>query len=382
EAGDADLGVVLQLGYSLRQHWRESEAHKLLGVMATEHGRDPYVLAGILSSVTDYNWAAFAREILDRHRGRVLPPHLAAPLLRLAPILGKNGPNLVEMFFLAASSDVGASRIEQFVGVSQLLEALESQKSSLALLRREAKGDGDQKAWSRIEGLYAAARKIVADPQAPPAEKIAALPLLGRGTEGHEQDRQLLLSQLAPQIADDVQAVAVTCLARQRQRSMSDEFLKRWKSYGPGLRSHVLDTLLSEKDGTALVLAALERKHVLPFEIDAARRQRLLEHKDPSIRARATKLLAGSVDPDRRKVGESTRPALKHAGDAARGAKVFAKNCAACHKPGDVGQQVGPDLASVGDKSPEGLLTAILDPNQAVEARYIGYTAVTKNGLT
>src|SRR5262249_33187720 len=43
---------------------------------------------------------------------------------------------------------------------------------------------------------------------------------------------------------------------------------------------------------------------------------------------------------------------------------------------------VGPDLNSVADKSLDGLLIAILDPNQAVEARYIGYTAVTKAGVT
>src|SRR5438477_12956803 len=68
--------------------------------------------------------------------------------------------------------------------------------------------------------------------------------------------------------------------------------------------------------------------------------------------------------------------------DVTRGAAVFAKNCATCHRLGNVGHDVGPDLASVGDKSPEGLLTAILDPNRSVEARYINYMAVTKNGLT
>ena len=52
------------------------------------------------------------------------------------------------------------------------------------------------------------------------------------------------------------------------------------------------------------------------------------------------------------------------------------------HQLGGIGQQVGPDLASVGDKSPQGLLTAILDPNKAVEARYINYVATTKSGLT
>jgi putative heme-binding domain-containing protein len=47
-----------------------------------------------------------------------------------------------------------------------------------------------------------------------------------------------------------------------------------------------------------------------------------------------------------------------------------------------VGNVVGPDLASVGDKSPEGLLIAILDPNRAVEARYINYIVTTTDEQT
>src|SRR5207244_5045125 len=93
-------------------------------------------------------------------------------------------------------------------------------------------------------------------------------------------------------------------------------------------------------------------------------------------------VFAGAVDPDRQKVVAAYCPALALAGDPARGRQLFGKTCAACHQLGDLGQQVGPDLASVGDKSPEGLLTAILDPNRAVEARYLNYMAVTKNGLT
>jgi putative heme-binding domain-containing protein len=69
-------------------------------------------------------------------------------------------------------------------------------------------------------------------------------------------------------------------------------------------------------------------------------------------------------------------------GDAKRGAQVFARTCATCHQFSGVGHQVGPELASVGDNSPEGLLIAVLDPNRAVEARYINYVAQTKNGQT
>jgi len=73
---------------------------------------------------------------------------------------------------------------------------------------------------------------------------------------------------------------------------------------------------------------------------------------------------------------------VKDKGDPAIGAKIFTKTCAACHQLGGIGQHVGPDLGSIADKSTPALLNAILDPNQAVEARYINYTAVTKNGLT
>jgi len=59
---------------------------------------------------------------------------------------------------------------------------------------------------------------------------------------------------------------------------------------------------------------------------------------------------------------------------------VFTKTCSTCHKIGEIGQQVGPDLRSVGDKSPQSLLIAIIDPNRAVEARYTNYVAETRGG--
>jgi putative heme-binding domain-containing protein len=119
----------------------------------------------------------------------------------------------------------------------------------------------------------------------------------------------------------------------------------------------------------------------LPIEIDAARRQRLLQHRSATIRARAAKLLADAVSPDREKVVQAYRTVLTMKGDTTRGVQVFAKHCASCHRFQGVGNEVGPDLASLGDKSPEALLIAILDPNRAVEARYINYIAITKSGL-
>jgi len=127
---------------------------------------------------------------------------------------------------------------------------------------------------------------------------------------------------------------------------------------------------------------ALEQKRILPYEIDTVRRQKLLDHRDPEIRKSAAKLFAASSNPDRAKLVNDYWISIPERGDAQLGSKHFAKHCAACHQLAGIGQQVGPDLASVGDKSPQGLLTAILDPNRAVEARYVNYTATTKAGLS
>jgi putative heme-binding domain-containing protein len=69
-------------------------------------------------------------------------------------------------------------------------------------------------------------------------------------------------------------------------------------------------------------------------------------------------------------------------GDAARGRAVFEKRCATCHRWGDLGHDVGPDLATLTDRLPGTMLVAIFDPNRAVEARYLSYTAVTQQGLS
>jgi putative heme-binding domain-containing protein len=93
-------------------------------------------------------------------------------------------------------------------------------------------------------------------------------------------------------------------------------------------------------------------------------------------------LLAGAIESNRAQVVEQHRSVLDATADAEAGAAVFAKRCAVCHRLRGVGTDVGPNLASLTDYSPEALLVAILDPNRAVEARYLDYLAITTSGLS
>jgi putative heme-binding domain-containing protein len=67
-------------------------------------------------------------------------------------------------------------------------------------------------------------------------------------------------------------------------------------------------------------------------------------------------------------------------GDAKKGASMFEKNCAPCHAFGGQGHAVGPDLTTFRTKSVEDFLLAILDPNAAIEPRFINYQIETRDG--
>jgi putative membrane-bound dehydrogenase-like protein len=68
-------------------------------------------------------------------------------------------------------------------------------------------------------------------------------------------------------------------------------------------------------------------------------------------------------------------------GDSSRGQSVHERVCAACHRLGGRGVELGPDLGSVAGKSDEVLLEAIFDPDRAFEARYQGLCITQKGGV-
>ena len=67
---------------------------------------------------------------------------------------------------------------------------------------------------------------------------------------------------------------------------------------------------------------------------------------------------------------------------SAHGHQHFQTLCLPCHRVRGEGHELGPDLAMVGSKDIDWLLHAILDPGQAVEARYRAWTIALKSGET
>jgi putative heme-binding domain-containing protein len=67
----------------------------------------------------------------------------------------------------------------------------------------------------------------------------------------------------------------------------------------------------------------------------------------------------------------SVMPPLATTGNPARGAEVFARECAACHRVGDRGGALGPNLSTIGQqRSRAALVAAIREPSATVARGY------------
>jgi putative heme-binding domain-containing protein len=260
----------------------------------------------------------------------------------------------------------------QFAALAGVLDALDRRGQSLKQLQTSA-GPELRNTIQKLGALFVEARAL-----ATPLSPLPALRLLGRGLTEQEKDLDRLASLLQPQLPTDIQRAALAGLRRASGKHAAQAMLSCWKTSSPALRAEMLNALLTRREWIQEILAAIDQGQIPAGQIGTPEQQKLRTHSDSAIRERATKLFA-TANADRQKLVEAYRSVAELKGDQARGAALFQQNCAVCHLPQGNRPQVGPDLAALADKSVETLLVAILDPNRAVEARYVNYSAVTKD---
>jgi|RhiMetdeSRZDD1v2_1073273.scaffolds.fasta_scaffold14368_2 putative heme-binding domain-containing protein len=77
----------------------------------------------------------------------------------------------------------------------------------------------------------------------------------------------------------------------------------------------------------------------------------------------------------------TTAPSERASGNAENGAKLFASQCASCHRVAGRGGRIGPDLSRIGiARSPAALIREIRTPSEWIEPNYEAVTLVTKDG--
>lgn len=160
------------------------------------------------------------------------------------------------------------------------------------------------------------------------------------------------------------------------------QVLNRWDQLRPTVRPAVLQSALRRADSTMNLLKEMQAGRVSHSLLTVDQRARLLAHSSSDIRRLAKEIYPTAISANRSKIVDHYKTALHKSGDAEAGAKVFAKSCAVCHRVGQSGQLVGPDLTDVRNRSALALLHEILDPNAKVEPRFTSCTVITTDGKT
>ncbi len=353
--------VALLLG-----NWDDHRAGEALARLARRDGNDPWMRAAVLCSARPHVPMLLAGLMASVGEGET--PPILGPVLELAgSVPGGIDEAVVELIGRPAGQG-GRYAPWQFDALAGLIAARD----------RTAKRqwiDPDR----RVVRILESARRLVQDDAADEAERLAAVALLRHSAAQYAEDRDRLAGLLRPRVPLSLQQAAVTSLGRLREAGIANILLDGWKGRTPQVRAAILDTLLSRPEWSGALLSALEADRVAPAEIGPARRQRLLNGRDPAMRLRAEAVFAHQGQA-RRAVVETYRSALKTRGNPAAGAALFKKLCISCHRMGKEGVEVGPDLATLNDKSPESLLVAILDPNRALESKYASYSVATVDG--
>ncbi|HKK76429.1 MAG TPA: PVC-type heme-binding CxxCH protein [Saprospiraceae bacterium] len=180
-----------------------------------------------------------------------------------------------------------------------------------------------------------------------------------------------------------IQEESLWQLWRSNEPSVGPKLVEMWPNLGPDARKKAGDILLYKTFNQEVLLSALEQGKINMGEMnfDLERRRTLLRWTDnAAVRRRAEKLFSDAGVVTRQEAIEKMRPALDLAGDILSGKEHFINLCSQCHRYGTLGEEVGPVLTEINRKSKESLLYDILDPNAAVDTKYINHQVKTRDG--
>jgi putative heme-binding domain-containing protein len=159
--------------------------------------------------------------------------------------------------------------------------------------------------------------------------------------------------------------------------------VERWGQLTPQARQQAVGVLLRRPGWTKSLLDGIEEGKLGAADLSLDVSQRLLAHPAPSIAARAKKLLGsagGLPSTDRQKVVAELLAYANETGNAAAGREIFKRECSKCHRRGDLGETIGPDLTGFAVHPKDKILSEILDPNRSVEGNYRQYTVAAADG--
>jgi putative heme-binding domain-containing protein len=276
-------------------------------------------------------------------------------------------------------------QIAALTGLAAGLQARDHGSETQSVLETLASIDTPQgrDARKRLASQMARAEGLAVDEAAPIDRRLPAIELLGYDEWSATGDT--LRRLLEPRHPTVVQLAAVRALSRMRDPAAAASLVEpgRWRAYTPQVRDVVLSALLTEERHVLVLLDAISRGDVSATALGASRWRRLTSHRNPGIRERAGTLHSATDTARAIQAHERKREdVLARSGNAAWGAAVFAKHCAACHTFNAAGGRVGPDISGIRNQPADAILLHIAVPDYEITPGYEAYAVEMRNGTT
>jgi len=358
-------------------------SHRTLAGILLQHRDEPYVSATSFSSVNPenidpivdllslaYTDGAQYKKVLGDFPSVKAPSN--AQIETFASIASRwKSTAAIKTLIAAAVSNDGPAKFWQ---IAILIGLLEKGAAIESLTENQEERD----ALHRISN---GSRSLVSNDKLSEWQHLEAMRLLKcKAVFKAKTDLDLFARHLSPQSSGKIRAAAFDALGKSGDPGAAGKLIEGWASFGPTDRATALKLLMSRPEWTQLFVTALEDRKIPVAQIDAATRQRLNDSSDEAVQSRSRELFQTASNPSRAQVLKDHTNVLKMKGDAAAGRTAFATACIACHVLEGIGNAIGPDLAALTDRSPDSMLVAILDPNRAVEDKYVNYVISTREG--
>ena len=268
-----------------------------------------------------------------------------------------------------------ALRSEQVArGLERLLASSSPEVSQLAVRVAGLLQLSDSPA---MQAAWVTALKTALDTQRPLQGRLDAVSLLKVAPWSQVQALRGLLDARQP---TELQLAVVQSLGHSDHPAVAEALVANWSGLVPKVQESVVDAFFARQDRLPGLLDAVQREVVPAVTLSALRREQLIEHSNPAIRQQARLLLASRITDDRAAVLQRYASALTLPRDPRRGEAVYEKTCAKCHRLGNKGHEVGPDLLAARTRPDETLLIDVLDPSSALAHGFTVYSILTSNG--
>ena len=131
------------------------------------------------------------------------------------------------------------------------------------------------------------------------------------------------------------------------------------------------------------MLDAIEKGQIQFTDLQLDQRQAILNHPDRAIARRGSELMKAQgamVVSNRQALVDEWTPVTEMKGTIENGVAMYKKHCAQCHKHGELGVAIGPNLTGMAVHPKHEILMNVLDPSRSVESNFRTYQVLTADG--